>query len=178
MRLSEKQKRFCNEYLIDLNATQAAIRAGYSKKTACSIGHENLYKPDIQKYIQERQKALQQKTEITQERILKEFASIAFSDIRKFYENGVLKSINDIDDEAAAALASVRVFEERDKRGNLLGISKELKTYDKIKALENLGRHLGMFKDKLEIINSLTDSQIDELFDKILNASKNERPIP
>lgn len=56
--LNDKQKKFCNEYLIDLNATQAAIRAGYSEKTARSIANENLTKPDIQKYIQELQEGI------------------------------------------------------------------------------------------------------------------------
>ena len=54
--MTEKQKLFCEEYLIDLNATQAALRAGYSEKTAYSIGNENLKKPEIQEYIQKRLK--------------------------------------------------------------------------------------------------------------------------
>lgn len=68
--LTGKQQRFVGEYLVDLNATQAAIRAGYSPKTAKSIGQENLTKPDIQESIQERRKALQAITEITQEKVL------------------------------------------------------------------------------------------------------------
>lgn len=79
MSLNEKQKRFVLEYLIDLNATQAAIRAGYSKKTAYSIGQENLKKPEIQKAIQAKQNKLQNKLEITQERVLEELAQVAFS---------------------------------------------------------------------------------------------------
>lgn len=79
MPLNEKQKRFVLEYLIDLNATQAAIRAGYSKKTAYSMGQENLKKPEIQKAIQAKQNKLQNKLEITQERVLQELAQIAFA---------------------------------------------------------------------------------------------------
>ena len=78
-KLTPKQRRFVNEYLIDLNATQAAIRAGYSKKTAQQIGAENLSKPVIQAEIQKRQTKLQNKLEITQERVLQELASIAFA---------------------------------------------------------------------------------------------------
>ena len=63
--LTPKQQRFVEEYLIDLNATQAAIRAGYSEKTAYSVGHENLKKPEIQKAIQEAQETLSNKTQLT-----------------------------------------------------------------------------------------------------------------
>lgn len=79
MSLNEKQKRFVLEYLIDLNATQAAIRAGYSKKTAYSMGQQNLKKPEIQKAIQAKQNKLQHKLEITQERVLGELAQVAFA---------------------------------------------------------------------------------------------------
>src|SRR3546814_8117 len=83
MALTDKQRRFVEEYLVDLNATQAAIRAGYSKKTAASIGEENLRKPDIAKAIQEAQAARSKRTEITQDQVLKELAKIGFADIRK-----------------------------------------------------------------------------------------------
>lgn len=75
--LTDKQKRFCDEYLIDLNATQAAIRAGYSKKTAEIIGFENLRKPKIQAYIASKQQSLQEKTEVTQEYVVNGLKKIA-----------------------------------------------------------------------------------------------------
>lgn len=81
MALTEKQKRFADEYLTDLNATQAAIRAGYSRKTAYSIGDENLRKPEIQKYIQERLKERQERFEITQEMIVNELCKLGFAKI-------------------------------------------------------------------------------------------------
>ena len=68
--LTPKQQRFCEEYAVDLNATQAAIRAGYSSKTARSIGQENLTKPDIQNYIQNVQGALKDKTLVTAEEVI------------------------------------------------------------------------------------------------------------
>ena len=71
MKLTEKQKRFCDEYLIDLNATQAAIRAGYSKKTAYSIGIENLKKPVIQNYIDKRLKQLEDERIAKADEVLK-----------------------------------------------------------------------------------------------------------
>lgn len=162
MVLTNKQRRFVDEYLVDLNATQAAIRAGYSKKTAASIGQENLRKPDIAKAIQEAQAARSKRTEITQDRVLKELAKIGFADIRKAvrwggtqveagedddgnqmmvaYHGLVLVAADDIDDDTAAAIAEVSEGREGLK----------VKFHDKRGALVDIGRHLGMFKDKVE----------------------------
>lgn len=74
--LTEKQKRFCNEYLIDLNGTQAAIRAGYSKKTANRIASENLSKLDIQNYIKELQEGIRKRNKISQDEILLDLIEI------------------------------------------------------------------------------------------------------
>ena len=79
--LTPKQARFVEEYLIDLNATQAAIRAGYSEKTARAMGHENLTKPDIEEAIADALKARRQRTEVTQDRVLEELAVLAFAPI-------------------------------------------------------------------------------------------------
>lgn len=81
--LHGKQKRFCEEYMIDLNATQAAIRAGYSKKTAYSIGHENLKKNHIKTHISNSMKARSLRTEVTADRVLQELAKIAFAEGEK-----------------------------------------------------------------------------------------------
>lgn len=158
MALNPRQRRFAAEYLIDLNATQAAIRAGYSKKTARQIGEENLSKPDIHAEIQRRMKARESRTEITQDRVLKELARIGFSDIRKAvkwgetmlrvadsesgqtepYHGVALISSEEIDDDTAAAIAEVS---EGPK-----GI--KVKFHDKKGALVEMGRHLGMFAPK------------------------------
>lgn len=84
-KLTAKQARFVEEYLVDLNATQAAIRAGYSESTARAIGYENLTKPDIQKAITAAREKQQQRTEITADRVLAEYAKIAFFDPRKLF---------------------------------------------------------------------------------------------
>lgn len=76
MKMTEKQKRFCDEYLIDLNATQACIRAGYSKKTANRIGTENLSKPVIKEYIEERLKEKEKSLIATQDEVLKYLTSV------------------------------------------------------------------------------------------------------
>jgi phage terminase small subunit len=155
MALTAKQERFVAEYLIDLNATQAAIRAGYSAKTAYSVGHENLKKPEIAKAIQEANSKRSERSEIAQDRVLQEFARIGFADIRKAVAwgrspidteaeeanpNGLgvypveLMPSSEVDDDTAAAISEV----------SLTQTGVKLKMHDKLSALEKLARHLGM----------------------------------
>lgn len=172
--LTDKQKRFCEEYLTDLNATQAAIRAGYSEKTAHSIGHENLIKPEIQEYIQERQKQLQNRLNITQERVLQELAKIAFVDIREvFGPDNQLHDIRQLDDDTAAALASVK-SNEIVREGMVIGETKEVKFHNKISALDLLGKHLGLYeKDNSQKKSEVNVSALsDDVINALLNASK------
>lgn len=142
-KLTPKQRRFIDEYLIDLNATQAAIRAGYSEKTAYSIGAENLTKPVIQAEIQNRKNQLQTKLEITQERVLQELAAIAFAngaDYAKIVKNGPQETVeriptDSLPPEKLAAIACIKSGRN--------GI--EIRLHDKVKALELLGKYLGTF---------------------------------
>lgn len=149
MPLNPKQERFCNEYLIDLNATQAAIRAGYSAKTANRIGNENLSKLDIQKYIQDKKEKLAEKTNITLEMVTEGYRRLAFYDGRNFYDNtGQLKKIPDLDDETAFALTGFEIAEERieTKKTKKLSFStKKIKTSDRRSALDSLCKVLGYF---------------------------------
>lgn len=155
--LTDKQELFCEEYLKDLNATQAAIRAGYSVESARQIGSENLSKPDIQEYLKARRRELQEQLGIDQTRILKEYARLAFLDPRKFYTvDGALKPVKDLDEDEAAALAGMDVYEQRQDSDDeneqiVTGATKKIKTYDKVKALDSLARHLGMFTDKIDL---------------------------
>jgi phage terminase small subunit len=174
MALNDKQRRFVEEYLVDLNATQAAIRAGYSQKTAASVGHENLRKPEIQSAIAEGQRLRSERTGITADRVVQELAKIGFADIRKVVnwrsnvtevglsdpdtDEPVLRSFNevtltastDIDDDTAGAISEV----SQTKDGAL-----KIKMHDKQAALVNLGRHLGIFEDKVKVsgINVIID---------------------
>src|SRR6056297_478874 len=84
--LTDKQKAFCEEYLIDLNATQAAIRAGYSEDSANNIGPENLLKPSIQKEIQKLKDVRSKRTQITADKVLEELARIGYSKITDYLE--------------------------------------------------------------------------------------------
>lgn len=149
--LTPKQEQFCQEYLIDLNAKQAAIRAGYSAKTADVIGCENLVKPNVKARIQELQKVRAAKVEISQERVLKEYARLSFSDIRKLYnDNGRLKSVQDLDDDTAAAIGSIDVQITKIADDKFESV-KKYKMADKKGALDSVARHLGMFgSDSLE----------------------------
>lgn len=152
MALTPKQKRFVDEYLIDLNATQAAVRAGYSKKTAHVIGAENLIKPNVQACLSERMKAREQRTEITQDRVLAEYAKLAFLDPRRFYdESGALKPVHLLDADVAAALVGVDVVDSFDSESRSTITTKKIKFVDKKGALDSCARHLGMFKDKSEV---------------------------
>lgn len=149
-KLTDKQERFCQEYLIDLNKTQAAIRAGYSKKRAGEIGWQLLQKTTIQNRIAQLHSKIQNKLEITQERVVKEIARLAFLDPRKFYdENGRLKAIKDLDDDTAAALAGMEVQTSTNDENTYT--THKIKHADKKGALELLARHLGILQDNVNV---------------------------
>ena len=166
--LNDKQRRFVEEYLIDLNATQAAVRAGYSEKTARSIAQRLLTNVDIQNAISEAQNARSKRTQITQDRVLQEFAKIGFSDIRSlFTEAGNLRSLNTLEPDAAAALSSVEVVTKNLGDGEVEYVHK-IKLWDKVGSLTQMGRHLGMFVDKTEVhtvkkIEEMTDEELKSL---------------
>lgn len=161
MKLTAKQIRFVDEYMVDFNATQAAIRAGYKAKTAHVIGAENLRKPKIAEEIARRQKDLQRRTEVTQDRVVKELARVAFADATDYacvetltYENedGTVSPVQIVSPKDTDTLSD-------DQRAAIAGIKQgangiEIKLHDKIKALELLGRHIGMFNDKLSLSGS------------------------
>ncbi len=158
--LTPKQRRFVEEYLIDLNATQAAIRSGYSKKTAESQGSRLLSNAKVAAAVADQMKARSNRTEITADRVLQELARIAFFDIRRLYNaDGSLKKPSELDDEAAAVLAGVDVVEMQgamgvDGDGNANHVpmfTKKAKVFDKGTALTLAMRHLGMLKDRTEL---------------------------
>lgn len=144
-KLNAKQAKFVREYLVDLNATQAAIRAGYSEKSASEIGYENLRKPHIAAAVD---KAMAEEPGITRARIVDELAKIAFASAGDFFEwgpDGVeIKPSEDLTDEQRAVVSEVsQTVTEK-------GGTTRIKLSDKQAALEKLGRALGMFKDRVE----------------------------
>lgn len=152
MKLSIKQELFCNEYLTDLNGCQAAIRAGYSKKTAQEQSSRLLSTVKVQKRLSELMKSRSDKTKITNERVLIEIARIAFNDPRRaFDQNGNLLPIKDWPEDVAAAISSIKINETK-IAGSDDGVitTKEIKFWSKDKQLELAGKHLGMFIEKIQ----------------------------
>lgn len=145
---SDKMEKFCNEYLVDLNGTQAAIRAGYSQDTACVIASENLRKPSIQSRISELRLSTGKSFNITRERIAQEYARIAFFDVRKIHtDDGSLKPVTEFGDDEAAVIAGIEVTDnwEKDEEGNAFvsGQLKKVKVTDKRGALDSLVKLMG-----------------------------------
>lgn len=154
--LLPKQKRFVDEYLISGNATQAALAAGYSQKTAHQIGLENLKKPLIasilaQKQVQiaKRQDERLEAMELTRERVAREIARVAFFDPRKMFgPDGKPLPVTELDDNTAACIVGLEVVEQWDGSGTdkvLTGHIKKYKISDKNSALDKAAKILGMF---------------------------------
>ena len=148
-KLSDRQQRFVIEYLVDLNAKQAAIRAGYSEKTAAQIASRLLTKVNVQDAIQAARKRRENRIEISADRVLLEIARIAFFDPRKLFDrSGNPVPITELDDDTAAAIAGLDVDTKADGEPDMLTITKKLRLADKQKALDMLGRHLGLFDQR------------------------------
>lgn len=149
-KLAPMQSVFVQEYLIDLNATQAAIRAGYSAKTAEQQGYQLLQKPSVQAAIAARQKEREQRTAVTADRVLLEAARLALFDPRKlFNDDGSPKAITELDDDTAAAVAGIEVVEQFEGSGKdrvFVGYLKKYRIADKNAALEKLFRHHGLYE--------------------------------
>lgn len=173
-KLSPKQERFCEEYLTDLNATQAAIRAGYSQKTAGSQGGDLTQKPEIQAYIKELRQKQSLRTAITADRVLLELGKIAFSDMDDFaiVENGKLSLIATSARKPgrSSVIKKITQSESEGKEGG--SFSQGLELHDKLKALELIGKHLKLFTEKHELsgpdgkpiehkVADLPDEQLD-----------------
>jgi phage terminase small subunit len=153
--MTPKQQRFVTEYLVDLNATQAAIRAGYSAKTAEQIGYENLRKPEIASAVQEAQQQLAERTGITVERVLAELEILAFSNLEHY-------TVNDKGDVVLAAGAPPSAmrglqFIKRRITTKGKGFDKEvtreveIRLWDKPGPLKLAGQHVGLFVEKHEL---------------------------
>jgi phage terminase small subunit len=163
-KLTEKQQRFVDEYLIDLNATQAAIRAGYSVKTAAEIGCENLIKPNIQATVAKAMAERSKRTGFNQDRVVVELAKIAFVKMTDIVD-GQARIKNTATDDDLSCIESVKFKESYSDTGS--STEREVKISPKLKALELLGKHLGMWNDKLDvnITQPIVISGSDDLVD-------------
>lgn len=137
--MNAKQKRFCDEYLIDCNATQAAIRAGYSPKTAKQIGQENLTKPDLKKYIDKQLERIHSEKTADAQEVLEYLTAV----MRGEHTEQVLKLIG----EGVQTVTDI-----------------DVSARERLKAAELIGKRYGMFKDNVNvdlepvvIVNDLTE---------------------
>lgn len=144
--MTEQVKRFCDYYFESLNGAKAAISAGYAENSARQQAYQMLATDEVQEYLSALREEYQIKSGINKQRILEEYAKIAFSDIRELYAgDNQLLDIRQIDDTTAGAVASVEVDEVR--AGDLtIGYTKKVKLHNKLAALESLGKHLGIFE--------------------------------
>lgn len=156
-KLTSKQERFCREYVIDLNGTQAAIRAGYSEDSARAIACENLTKPDIAARVAELMKERADKTDITAEKVLRELALLGFANMQDYMRGGgdgdPYLDFSQLTREQAAALQEVTVEDYTEGRGEDSRSVKRVKfkLADKRAALFDIGKHLGMFIDRKRV---------------------------
>lgn len=151
-KLTAKQQRFVDEYLIDLNATQAYLRAGYqvSENVAAVNALRLLKNAKIQEVLSQAMQERAKRTEITADRVLKELAKIGFADLKEvvdWTEEGkvILRASNEVDGSILSEVSETEI-----DFGDYIKRTKKVKLHDKMRALEMIGKHLGMFTDKIE----------------------------
>ena len=158
--MTEKQKRFVEEYLIDLNAKQAAIRAGYSVKNADKIGSELLGKTRVREAVSEAIAERSRRTGVNQDRVVRELARIAFSNFSDIVDPETARIRKDATEDDLACIQSIKI------KPNEFGTEREVRLFDKRAALVDLGKHLGMWnkdaggepgEDGVTIVNDAPD---------------------
>ena len=157
-KLTNKQKMFIQEYLVDLNASAAARRAGYSARTSNRAASENLRRPHVQAALQEALKEREKRLEVTQDMVVKQLAKVAFHDLKDVvtWENGriTIRNSDEVDG---------TVLQEISETLSEYGTSKKVKLNDRMKALELLGKHLGMFTDNVNLSGKVGVEIVDDI---------------
>jgi phage terminase small subunit len=175
--LTPKQAAFIDEFACDMNATQAAIRAGYSAKTAKEQATRLLSNVHVSAAIAEKRADRSERTGITADRVLQELARVAFFDIRKLLnDDGAMKPLSELDDDTAAAIAGIDLTELRDGEGTPVGMLKKIKIADKLVALDKLARNLGLLQDKLKLVND-PENPLLILIQRINSRGSSIRPV-
>lgn len=147
--LTEQQKRFVEEYLIDMNGARAARAAGYSESAARETASRLLKKPEVAQAVRKARASLSERTEITQDWVLQRWAAIADVDKREFFDDaGRLRPVSEWTREMALAVDGLDVTETE---GEIAVKVSKLKLSSSKAALDSIARHLGMFKDKVEV---------------------------
>lgn len=158
--LTPQQELFCQEYVKDLNGTQAAIRAGYSEKGARTQASEFLTNPNICVKIKQLNDEKLNAVKVDAQTILSELLKIATSDIRKlFNENGGLLPPSEWPNDVAQAVSSIQVdelFDYDNGQKFQVGLTKKVKLWDKNAALDKLAKHLGLLVEKVELSGKVT----------------------
>ena len=160
--LSAKQRRFVEEYLVDLNASQAALRAGYSPHTAAKIGTHLMAKSSIAHAIQRAMDVRSKRTDITADRVLREIACLGYSNVMHYQVDGSNNLVlsPDAPPEAMRAVSSIkrktRIIPRRGEE-SIVEHELEFRLWDKNTALTNLGKHLKLFTDRLEVVGPMVE---------------------
>lgn len=167
--LTAKQQAFVAHYLVTLNATEAAKAAGYSEKTAAVMAAENLIKPNIQKAIQDAQAKRAEKLEVDAEWVLKRLIDSVEADLDDLFNaDGGIRPIGQWPDAFRKGLvAGIEVDEIRGAEGEVIGYTKKIKLSDRLRRLELIGKHIGMWKDKVEVTGEVKHNHSGELLDAI-----------
>lgn len=185
-KVPSKQQVFVLEYLKDLNATQAAIRAGYCKrnpKNADKVASQLLKNKNIAREIQLEMDERMRRIRLEADGVLRELLLIAKTDLAEAYDdNGNLKPIHDIPRSLRRAISSIKMFEEFEGSGRertKIGETREIKLWDKLKAIELIGRHLALFTDKVEhtgkdggpiSVQGISDEELENRIQLLLEA--------
>jgi phage terminase small subunit len=162
-----KRELFAREYIVDLNATKAAERAGYSAKSAYSQGHRLLKDGEVKAEIQRLMDQRGERLEITADKVLQELGKLAFFDVRSlFNSDGSPKNIHELDGNSAAAVAGLEVHELFDGAGDqkhAYGLCRKIRLADKGQNLERLAKHLQLFNEKPDGDDGLMNELIDAI---------------
>ena len=177
--LTAKQTLFVEEYLIDLNGKQAAVRTGYSAKSAEVQASRLLRNTAVQAALGEAMQARSQRTKVTADRVVAELAKLAFADMRDYWPlPGETIDLHRLDEDRTAAVEEISISETVDPAG-VLHRRTRLKLHDKKRALDSLARHLGMFVNR-QVAESSYESMTTEerlaLVDEILEKGRKYLP--
>lgn len=150
--LTPKQQRFVSEYLRDLNATQAAIRAGYSAKTAGAQGSRLLTNVEIAAAVESGRAKQLERADLSAARVLEELRRLAFSDVRRLFdEHGNMKPLTELSAEDSSAIASIEVVKRNLTAGDgEVDTIHKLRVWDKPKSLDTLAKHFGLLKEHVQ----------------------------
>ncbi|PRY09028.1 phage terminase small subunit [Pontibacter ummariensis] len=168
--LTQKQQRFCLEYLKDSNAKAAAVRAGYSEKTAMEQGYQLLQKTSVQKEISRLQAIVAEETNVQVKDLVKELAKVAFTNLPDLLETGTTLKVKNLGNLTEAQRASI--LEIKETRGKDGSVTRTIKTHSKLTAIDMLMKNLGGYVTASDLIDRLPEERLAQLVDEIMEKLK------